>query len=218
MSNTVDKFHDWAKKILYRNLSVEEGFDAILKECHRRHKEAYWDQCRKLPLQEDVEHIRAYLRKALTHSDRPSKDVCVLWLGLHDCADRFNLRGSSEWSNDPDDWEWCGSDDYEFDENDDGGCMAGCGSQILEAWSDEFYDYIQGRYKKVPDGLYKLASSFASLTYAGLVAQNVFKTEPAELVLGGRKERWFAVGHPDSEYGIILGCRTAKGWVPFNEK
>jgi hypothetical protein len=36
----------------------------------------------------------------------------VLWFAPHDVPKDLDLRGSSKWSRDPDDWQWFYHDDY----------------------------------------------------------------------------------------------------------
>jgi hypothetical protein len=202
-----------AKRILRENPPLDDGIGLILEEAHRLCPDPFWQECRQLDFYSDVERIQGWLRRAFTHPrNRPSSEVEILWLALLDVEEGFDLRGNSKWSKDSENWDWCAKDNYFFNEDDPPPRQGGCLSTVMERWTWGLMDYAETK-----PNLHHVGSWFATLAYAAVVGTHVFSTEPAEVVLGDRNERWFAVGHPDSEYGIILGRRTKTKWVPFEE-
>jgi hypothetical protein len=205
--------YKWAKQILYKHPTPKHGVELILKRCQHVVHNPFWSSCREWDFETDRIRIREWLFRALTHPRRrPKKDITILWLGLHDVEDRFDLRGSNKWSKDPEDWGWCAQDDYCFYEDDPPQLMAGCGSKIMEGWCSEMPESVT----KLKNA-HQMGSWFATLVYAALLGEEFFRIEAGEVILGTRSERWLAVGHPDSEYGIILGRRTKTKWIPFRE-
>jgi hypothetical protein len=62
---------------------------------------------------------------------------------------------------------------------------------------------------------YEVVEMYFSLGYYGLLlCETLRKFDPAQF-LGTRAERWFTIGHPDSEYGIIMGQLTRSQWIPY---
>lgn len=201
------------KKLLHKNLSLDESIQLILETGNRACPDPLWKKWEKLPFVTDVSHLERYMTRALIHPRRaPSKKIQVIWLGLLDVEEGFDIRGSSSWSKDPDDWEWWGNDDYFFSEDDPVPFKGGCLSSVMKAWTWDVMDLPRSKER-----LKCVASFFATLAYAGAVGQHFFKNAPKDIVLGERRDRWLAVGHPDAEYGIILGRRTKKGWEAFSK-
>lgn len=195
-----------AKKILYRHPEVHDGIAEILRICSRRFPDPIWRKYEKLDYDKDIKAITGWFRDNLASIGKKgfSKKIEIMWLGLLDVEEGFRLRGSPTWSKDPENWEW-----YYHDRNLDDGAYR---SPIMREWTVELSDYADQK-----PGLRHIAAFFATLTYAGLVGENVFKNLPGKILLGDRKERWLAVGHPDSVYGVILGKRTMDGWVEYRE-
>ncbi len=205
--------YKWAKQILYKHPEPARGIELILKRCHKVAPNRFWKSCNEWDYETDSKLIREWLFRAMTHPrKRPTDDIAILWIGLHDVEERFDLRGSRSWSKDPNDWEWCARDTYCFDEDDPSPTMAGCSSRVMSGWVSEMPEAVSKR-KNAPN----MGSWFATLVYAALIGEEFFRKQASDVVLGARKERWLAVGHPDSEYGIILGRRTKTKWFPYKE-
>jgi len=143
----------------------------------------------------------------------PSSNVEVLFLALDDVPFGFDLRGSTKWSHDPDDWQWWYDDDY---------LGPHFVSQIMQLALEraEFYDDTkpqkQLRIKYAASNSWEVVEMFFSLGYFGLLVRELIRNTDNARILGQCSSRWFVIGHPDAVYGIIMGKLTRSRWQTFH--
>lgn len=196
-----DDIHGGAavKRILSGSFDLPDGMEALLGYCRRRYRHAAWDEMAALDYAADARAMGNWFRGQLPIPDA----VQVLWFALWDVVEGFDLRGSTSWSGDPDDWEWWYHDDF------DAGGRASAVLASMLAVAARAEDPNEG--PDVPGGVYELTEMVLSLGYVSLAALQIMQAvDPAEL-LGGRQELWAVSGHPDAEDGIILGRITQAG-------
>lgn len=151
----------------------------------------------------DATAIRRWIERQLPVPD----PVEVLWLAFWDVADGFDLRGSTKWSKDPEDWEWWYEDDFRG---------KSYGSPVLKKMHALARKVENPEvFPRKKNGVWDLTDYLLTIGYVGLAAAHVCRSIQAARFLGGRKERWVVTGFPDAVYGVIVGKVTHAGFEPF---
>jgi hypothetical protein len=151
----------------------------------------------------DADGIQRWFAAQLPFPD----EVEVLWFAFWDVTDGFDLRGSTKWSRDPENWEWWYHDDFR-------------GDSYQSPALIEMHDFARAvedpaRQPKAKGGVWDLTEYLLTIGYVSLAAAQVFRDTSRRQLLGGRKERWVVTGFPDAVYGLIVGRLTADGFQPF---
>jgi hypothetical protein len=96
------------KEIVATSSGVREGIDRLLEYLHQRRPHAIWRRMAKLDYEGDVQAIQDWF---IAQFPIPHP-VAVLWFAFWDVTEGFDLRGSTRWSQNPEDWEWWYHADY----------------------------------------------------------------------------------------------------------
>ena len=119
-------------------------------------------------------------------------DTAMVWVALDDTPEGATLFSIREWSEDPEDWGWT---------LDSGTILARSFSTILSEAFEEFEfdesDNSGGRGVVSP---YDCLTMLYSLVYFGACALESFASLPEDRTIS----LGLTIGHPDSEYGVIL--------------
>jgi hypothetical protein len=183
-------------------LGVSEGMHALLDYCEKQRPHPVWEEIAALDYRGGVDSLRASLLEQVPISD----DVEVMWFAMWDVSSGLDLRGSSSWSRDPDDWEWWYHDDF------DGGP---CRPSVLRA----MIDLARQADDPVPVSdemrIYPLTDTLLTLGFVSLAAIEILNAFGTPAELGRQNELWAVSGHPDAVYGIILGRLTNTGFQAY---
>jgi hypothetical protein len=191
------------KDVIATAQGVRQGIDRLLRYFNERCPHPIWNEMVALDYEADVAAIQSWLE---SHYPFPEA-VEVLWFAFWDVTDGFNLRGSTHWSKDPEDWEWWYEDDFRGKRY---------GSPVLEqmhALARRVDDPVIFPRKK--NGVWDLTDYLLTIGYVGLAVAQVCRSTDRRRLLGGRSERWVVTGFPDAVYGIIVGKVTPDGFEPF---
>ena len=191
------------KEIVATASSVREGINRLLGYFQARCPHPIWNKMAQLDYDQDMWNIHAWLDAQLPLPDA----VEVLWFAFWDVTRGFDLRGSSTWSKDAEDWEWTYSDDFRGESY-----ASPVLNQTLTLAREADDPTIFGRPE---NGVWDLTDYLLTIGYVGLVPAHIFRTGDAKRLLGERRERWIVTGFPDAVYGIIVGRLTAQGFEPL---
>ena len=191
------------KQVLSLNSALPEGMAALLRYCKQRYPHPVWEETARLDYAADAWAMQTWFLEQLPIAD----SVKVVWFALWDVPTGLNLRGSSSWSRDPEDWEWWYDDDFE----------AGSYESPVLAEMLELARQVEDPEEApdVPGGVWELTEMVLTLGYVSLAAVQVMRNVEAVEVVGSRQELWAVSGFPDALYGIILGRLTSAGFEPF---
>ena len=190
------------KRALDRHSSVSEGMEALITECQQHHPDPAWESFREFDYNAAVEDLRKWLLER-TIPDQ----VEVIWFAMWDVTTGFDLRGSTSWSRDPENWEWWYDDDF------DAGWYQ---PPVLVQMHDLAREVDDPDADDPPeDGVYELTDICLSLGFVSLAAIDALRRLEALSSLGRRNDLWAVSGHPDAEHGIILGQLTDAGFQSF---
>lgn len=189
--------HGALKRVLDGGHEFAAGMSALLGYCDQRRPHPVWSAVASLDYDGDVPRMEAWLRRKLPI--RP--DVEVLWLALWEVLEGFDLRGSSSWSRDPEDWQWWFTDDYSA-----GSYRSGVLQDMYQAAAGAD-DPLGTR-----PSLVELVDWVAGAGYVALAAILCIEQIDPRVLLGERDCLWLVLGHPDALYGVILGCVTPAGF------
>lgn len=210
MSYRFKRAYPQAKRLLNSGQGFAGGIKELLKQAEEDFVSPLWEELAAQDFQAEYERFAQWWPKPKS-KEFPEDEYVVLFLGLEDVPYGFDLRGSSTWSRNPDDWGWCYTDE-----------MLGMsyGSEIMRFALDraEALDKEAERHWLEDDRAetnFEVVEMFFSLGLYGLLMRELIRQADRKLLLGGRSERWVVLGHPDAEYGIILGKATQTGWEPF---
>lgn len=193
------------KEVLQSRLGFGGGVTKALDLCRTHCPHPSWDEVAALDFDAERERMLRFWRDVSRRP--PPEPVDVLWIAPHDLPTSFNLRGSSRWSRDPDDWKWFYEDDYQGPTYE---------SRVLRRAAE-----MTESEEPVPKGNRPasdpetVVSLFFSLVLYGLGTKEAARAADGSGLLGGRTDRWFVVGHPDAVYGVILGRLSPRGWHGF---
>jgi hypothetical protein len=156
----------------------------------------------------DYEGETASIQRWLVRQLPQARSVEVFWFAFWDVTVGFELRGASQWSRDPEDWEWWYHDDFHGDDFE---------SDVLNrmhSLAASVDDPTKSRRKE--GGVWELMDYLLTIGYVGLAAAQAFRQTDPHQLLDGHKERWVVTGFPDAVYGLIVGKVTPQGFSPFN--
>jgi hypothetical protein len=193
------------KDIIATSSSVREGVERLLAYFEQRHPHPVWKRMAALDYEGDAGAIQAWFVGQLPFPEA----VEVLWFAFWDETEGFDLRGSTTWSKDPENWDWWYSDDFR------GQSYESAVLVQMHALAREVEDPTVFPHPK--GGVWDLMEYLLTIGYIGLVGAQVFRNTDRRQLLGGRDERWCVTGFPDAVYGIIVGRVTNDGFVPFNQ-
>lgn len=196
------------KAILQSRLRFEKGIDLLLQTCREHCPDPFWDTIAEYDYAAELERFIRWFTVDVTHK-APPDNIEVLWFAPHDVETDLDLRGSSQWSRDPEDWQWFYHDDYE--------CLAPFHSELVSAayWLTD-YEGIPPKRNSPAEHPARAVQLFYSLGIYGLCARELVRRVAASAILGKRTSRWLVVGHPDSLHGVILGKLTRHRWQTFH--
>lgn len=189
--------------ILSHHSTMPERFAALVAYCDDRCPHPIWEKMASLEYAEDVAGMQRWLEQQLPVRDA----VQVLWFAMWDVTTGFDLRGSTSWSRDPEDWEWWYRDDFS------GGSYQ---SHVLEQMHALASEVEDPEKPTADDGVWELTDLYLTLGYISLAAAEILDRLDADALLGDRRELWAVSGHPDMVYGIILGRVTQTGFKAFD--
>ena len=95
------------KQIVARGSDVSDGMAALLASCRERYPDPTWDLIGGLDYRGAAEDLRAWLLEQTIPDP-----VEVIWFAMWDVTTGFDLRGSTSWSRDPENWDWWFHDDF----------------------------------------------------------------------------------------------------------
>ena len=197
---------DTIEDVLRRELGVTDGMQALLSHCNDTAPNRVWEEMAALDYEGGVNDIRAWLLQRAPIGD----DVEVLWFAMWDVTTGFDLRGSTSWSRDPEDWEWWYHDDFN---------AGSCTPPILDAM------HALARGADDPDGdadedagdgqgVYGLTDLLLTLAFVSLAAVQILRGLGGPRALGREEGLWAVSGHPDEVHGMILGRLSEDGFEP----
>jgi hypothetical protein len=194
---------DFVKGVFASGAGVRDGVGRLLEYFKLRHPHPVWRRMAALDFDADAESIRDWFVDQFPFPDT----LAVCWFAFWDVTTGFDLRGASDWSEDPEDWEWWYHDDYHGDAYE---------SPVLAAMHELVDD---AEAERVRGGVADLTEFLLTIGYVGLVAGQVFREVDRRRLLGRRDERWVVTGFPDAVYGAIVGRVTAAaGFEPFGRR
>ena len=182
-----------------RYADVAEGMGRLLDHCAQRYPHPVWKEMRRLDYVDATEAMQGWFLERLPIPAR----VQVLWFALWDMTTGFDLRGSSRWSRDPDDWEWWYHDDFYAGSHE---------SRPLEQMHElarRVEDPDDG--PDVEGGVWELMDDVLTLGYISLAAQQIMRGLDAG-AFEADDELAVVSGFPDAGYGLILGRLTDTGF------
>jgi len=200
-----------AKEILSRQTEFKKGTAALLSQCEADYPHSIWRDVRRLALEGERDRMKRWWTRRFARRPAP-KEIEVLWVALWDVPEGFHLRGTSAWSRDPEDWSWTFSDDYSGPEFE---------SPLMQRAFKLTESVSMGaasRGRNAAGSVYEVVEMFFSLVFFGLAIRDVVQGADPRTVLGSRQSRWIVIGHPDSEYGVLIGEMTKDGWRPFVDR
>lgn len=180
--------------------SLAEGMERLVEYCRQRYPDPVWHDMLRLDYAGCVGAMQTWFSGQLPIPER----VQVIWFALWDVTTGFDLRGSSSWSRDPEDWDWWYHDDFSF---------GSYGSPVMNAMNElarRAEDPEEG--PDVEGGVWELMDSVLTLGYVSLAATHIMRRIDSAGVLGSREELWVVTGHPDALHGIVLGRLTPAGF------
>lgn len=189
--------------IVSRHEAMADRFAELLAYCSQRCPHPIWQQLSQLDYAEDVAAMQRWLERQLPIPDA----VQVIWFAMWDETTAFDLRGSTSWSADPEDWGWWYEDDFS------GGTYHSPVLQQMHALAGAVEDPEQ---PTSDDGVWELTDLCLTLGYVSLAAAEILDRISSDALLGARDELWAVSGHPDMVYGIILGRVMPTGFAPFH--
>ncbi len=193
------------EQVVAQHPNLPDGMAALVEHCAQRYPHPIWDETARIDYSSDVNAMQAWFLDQLPIPE----PVEVVWFALWDVATGFDLRGSTSWSRDPEDWDWWYHDDFQAGSYE---------SRVLEDMHDlarQVEDPEEG--PDVPGGVWELTESLLALGYVSLAAVHVLRSVDVAAVLAGRQERSAVSGFPDAVYGIILGRLTPTGFELFRQ-
>jgi hypothetical protein len=195
------------KTILQSRLQFRAGVERLLDTCREHCPDSAWDTIA------DYDYTAELDRFTRWYSDNvacnvPPNDVEVLWFAPHDIPTDLDLRGSSKWSRDPEDWQWFYHDDY------DGPSYTS--KLVTEAYWLTDYEGIVPKRTSPANHPHEVVEFVYSLGIYGLCVRELVRSVDASAILGNRSSRWLVIGHPDSVYGVILGTLTRSRWQTYH--
>jgi hypothetical protein len=199
----MSSFERTMNEILLAHPDASSRIAALLAYLGERCPHAVWEDMASLDYAGDVERMQRWIEGQLPIRG----DVQVLWFAMGDETTTFDLRGSSVWSRDPDDWDWWYEDDFA------GGTYQPPVLEQMHALARGVED--PDEEPTADDGVWELTDFCLTLGYVSVAAAQILGMCDAGSVLGDRSELWVVSGHPDMLYGIILGRLTLRGFEPF---
>lgn len=106
----LDYVYPALKSILQTRALFRGGVQRLLETCRAHCRDAVWDKI-AVDYDEECKRLIRWYSRSVGRMPPPD-DIEVIWIAPHDVPTNFNLRGSSQWSRDPDDWQWFYHDDY----------------------------------------------------------------------------------------------------------
>ena len=100
-----------AKALLQSRYGFRRGIATLLDQCRDHYPSELWDVLASYDYESEYKRFEKAWPGPRSRS-RAREDVEVFFLALEDVPYGFDLRGSTRWSADPDDWEWWYDDDY----------------------------------------------------------------------------------------------------------
>ncbi len=186
---------------------------SLIERCRADYPSALWDELAACDYDAELSRLLAWWPKPNSR-ESPSDQVEVLFLALEDVPCSFDLRGSTTWSRDPNDWLWWRDDDYSGPQFE---------SEVMRfafersEVHDEAESQRQPRTSDQASNSWEVLEMFFSLGYFGLLVRELIRNTDSSRILGKRASRWFVIGHPDAVYGIILGKLSRSRWQTFHE-
>ncbi len=191
------------KRTLDRDCSMSDGMAALITACQQHCPDPAWDRFRELGYRAAADDLRQWLLERAPIPDR----VEVIWFAMWDVTTGFDLRGSTSWSRDPEDWEWWYHDDFD---------AGGYEPPVLLQMHNLAREADDPDAEDPPDeGVFELNDVCLSLGFVSLAAVEALKRLGATSQLGRSDELWAVSGHPDALDGIILGRLTDAGFQAF---
>ena len=195
------------KAILQSRMRFDSGIDRLLTTCREHCPDPVWDSIAQYDYTGEANTFTSWYADNLAFN-APPDDVEVLWFAPQDIPKDLDLRGSSKWSRDPDDWQWFYRDDY-----------AGPSYEsrvVTDAYWLSDYEGLVPKRSSPANHPQEVVELLYSLGVYGLCAGELVRSVEASAILGNRSSRWIVVGHPDSVYGVILGKLTRSRWHTFH--
>lgn len=210
MSYLFKRAYPQAKLLLQSRVGFAGGIKKLLDQAREDFPSALWEELAGQDFQAEYERFAKWWpgRKSDCF---PEDDIEVLFQGLEDVPYGFDLRGSSTWSRDSEDWKWWYDDEL---------IASSYRSEVMTFALDraESYDKEAERQWYEDDRAetaFEVVEMLFSLGLYGLLMREFIRRADRELLLGGRADRWFVLGHPDALHGIILGRATRNRWQTY---
>jgi hypothetical protein len=178
---------------------------ALFDHCKEKRPHPVWDELAALDYEAGAEYLKAWVLEQVPISD----DIEVLWFAMWDVSEGLDLRGSSSWSRDPDDWEWWYHDDFD---------AGACAPPVLAAMNELARQADDRAPVNDEMGIYRLTDTLLTLGFVSLAAVKILRALGGPSALGREAELWAVSGHPDAVYGIILGRLTDTGFQTFTQR
>lgn len=210
MSYLFKRAYPQAKLLLQSRRGFAGGVKELLKQAAEDFPSSLWEEVTAQDFEAESQRFAEWWPRKENESF-PRDDIEVLFLGLEDVPYGCDLRGSSTWSRDPEDWDWWYNDEL---------LGTSYRSEIMSFALDraEALDKEAERQWFEDDRAetsFEVVEMFFSLGLYGLLMRELIRQADRKLLLGGRSDRWVVLGHPDAEYGIILGRATQTRWQTF---
>jgi hypothetical protein len=195
------------KAILQSRLRFQGGINLLIDTCREHCPDPVWDKISRYDYGGEVDRFtRWYSNKVAPQL--PPGEIEVLWVAPDDLPISFTLRGSSDWSRDPEDWRWFYNDDYDGPRYES--------KLVSDAYWLTDYEGLPPERESAAESPQQVVDFVYSLGIYGLCLRELIRTVDPPAFLGNRSSRWFVVGHPDSVYGVILGKLTRSRWHTFH--
>src|SRR5688572_16563745 len=106
-----DHVYPALKSILQSRAQFRGGVQRLLETCRAHCPDPVWDTIAEFDYDAECKRLIRWYSRSVGRKPPPD-NIEVIWIAPHDVPTGFNLRGSSKWSRDPKDWQWCCHDDY----------------------------------------------------------------------------------------------------------
>jgi hypothetical protein len=206
------KAHRAAKKLLQSSGTLRFRIERALSACQSQYASPLWAELLDCDYAGEMRRYRKWWSKEV-RANFPGTDVEVLFIALQDLPVGFTLRGSTEWSRDPNDWAWWYHDNYRgpgFESSIMSIEMAFARAEIHDQRS------VQCDIPDKAKNSWEVLEQYFSLVLYGSLTLELIRTCPRQWFMGQRRIRWFVIGHPDALYGIILGKLTPSRWFAYH--
>ena len=106
-----DHAYPSAKAILQADSGFNNSIRNLLATCRKHCPDDAWNKISEYDYDAEAHSLETWWMNSVV-PNTPPVAIDVLWIAPHDVPENFDLRGSTKWSKDPNEWEWYYDDDF----------------------------------------------------------------------------------------------------------